>query len=91
MSGTARGQRIWSVSEHHGSSRSQMSDAAAEARRHAWDRVDPDECESCWDAPERFLAHVYALAAHLLSSSSDEGHRGGNPQDCGCRKLGRGR
>ena len=58
-----------------------MSDAAAEARRHAWDRVDPDECESCWDAPERFLAHVYALAAHLLSSSSDEGHRGGNPQD----------
>ena len=57
-----------------------IGEAAAKGRLHCWSRVDPDECSECRDRPERYLAHVYALAADLLSAASDEGHSWGDPQ-----------
>ncbi|WP_419946334.1 hypothetical protein [Candidatus Poriferisodalis sp.] len=69
------------MSDHHDPGISLMSDAAAEARRHVWDRVDPDACESCRDAPERFLSHVYELTEQMLSSSTDAWGSWGNPED----------
>ena len=58
-----------------------MAHAAAEARRHGWERIEPSQCSDCQVRAERYLAHVYALAARTLSTADDEGHHRGNPQD----------
>lgn len=56
-----------------------MEAAAAEAHRHAWEPIEPSECDDCIRDAERYRAHVYALAATLLSDRDDDGRRSGNP------------
>ncbi|WP_420443804.1 hypothetical protein [Candidatus Poriferisodalis sp.] len=58
-----------------------MKDAATAARRHAWERISPSHCSDCRVQADLYLAHVYALAAQMLSTEDGTGHRQGSPRD----------